>query len=97
MVSSTWLRAFGRLFFGDFGDARPSADGFFQVFPRANGVRRRAREGAPIEGGAYRGGEDTEVRLGDDHGARLEGGGGASAELHLLDRTREEKDRQSRW
>lgn len=31
----------------------------------------------------YRGGEDTEVRLGDDDGARLEGGGGASAELHL--------------
>lgn len=87
-----WLRAFGRFFFGDFGDARPSADGFFRVFPRANGVRRRAREGAPIEGGAYRGGEDTEVRLGDDHGARLEGGGGASAELHLLDRTRGEKD-----
>ena len=77
------------------GYARPSADGFFQVFPRANGVRRRTREGAPIEGGAYRGGEDTEVRLGDDHGARLEGGGGASAELHLFDRTRGRERRLS--
>ena len=37
--------------------------------------------------GTYRGGEDAEVGLGHDDGARLEGGGGASAELHLRDRS----------
>jgi hypothetical protein len=31
----------------------------------------------------YRGGEDPEVRLGHDDGARGEAGGGARAELHL--------------
>jgi hypothetical protein len=57
------------------------------VVPRADGSGdARARE-FRSRGDAYRGGEDTEASLGDDHGARLEGGGRASAELHLSDRT----------
>ena len=66
--------------------------GRFRVFPRANGAGDARSTKLRSRGGTYRGGEDTEARLGDNHGARLEGGGGASAELHLFDRTRGEKD-----
>ena len=53
------------------------------MFPRANGAGDARSTKLRSRGGTYRGGEDTEARLGDNHGARLEGGGGASAELHL--------------
>jgi hypothetical protein len=60
------------------------ADVSSPAVPRA----RAARSGAGAGGrDTYRGGEDAEVGLGEDGGARLEGGGGASAELHLSDRT----------
>ena len=56
------------------------ADVSSPAVPRA----RAARSGAGAGGrDTYRGGEDAEVGLGEDGGARLEGGGGASAELHL--------------
>ena len=69
--------------------------GRFRVFPRANGAGDARSTKLRSRGGTYRGGEDTEARLGDNHGARLEGGGGASAELHLFDRTRGRERRLS--